>query len=238
MGAATSRRPSHAQRAAQAAVKGWETRRAREAERQRVEAERRAVLSERAFRAAATRRANRERAAATALRRSEASKRAWVERKTLGPKELDKLRSTRKLDKERERYERAERKAIQTEVRRKEFANLSRLGKLESKRILRAGEKLLTATDENRARRRAIGRLHLDRIEALGYRRDLVRKNVPESVILKVKITDHFAVQQLATALGVSAHAIYTMRLSPKATGGHASQASADQAKLELSGGR
>jgi hypothetical protein len=57
-------------------------------------------------------------------------------------------------------------------------------------------------------------------------------------VILKVDIKNSFAVQQLAASLGVTPHSIYTMRLSPKATGGKASMAQARQARLELSGGR
>ncbi len=240
MGATSTTRPTRAQKAHRAAgVKGWETRRAHEAERQRLEAERRAVLSERARRAAATRAENRARAAAVRQRRSEASRRAWIERKTLGPVQLEKLRETRRLDREREKYERAERRAIQTEERRRDLASIRNLGQKERGALNRATEGILAArTDRTRARQKERGKVHLDRLEALGYRADLVRKGIPESVILRVNIKSSLAVQQLAASLGVTPHSIYTMRLSPKATGGKASQAMAHQARLELSGGR
>lgn len=217
--AETSRRKSEAMK------RYWAERKAEEAERDRRN-------QERALKAARTRAVNRARAEAERQRRSEVAKRSWVERKTLSPKKLEQLRETRKEDKKRERYEQTERRAIQRE----ELGRIKKLGKLEQQRLMKTSEKLLTATDKTRPRLRAVGHLHFDRIEAIGFRRDLVRRGIPESVILKVKITDSFAVQQLAASLGVTPHSIYTMRLSPKATGGHASKASAKQAMRELAG--
>jgi hypothetical protein len=171
--------------------------------------------------------------------RSEAARRAWTEKKALGPKGLEKLRETRRLDKERDRYERAERRAIQTEERRRDLATIRELGKVERGALNKATGGILAArTDRTRSRRKEQGKVHLDRLEALGYRADLVRKGIPESAILAVNIKNSFAVQQLAASLGVTPHSIYTMRLSPKATGGKASQTLARQARLELSGGK
>ena len=128
-----------------------------------------------------------------------------------------------KLERERaaaraaRRVEKAERRAIQLEAQkaetrlRQERLHTVRLQLTEETRRLIRGIKSGSKIDR---------KIAFDRIEGLKARESLARRNIKDSAVMAVDINNPMAVQSLAAALGVTAHAVYGMYHSPKATGG------------------